>query len=699
MNLLKSIATAFVLVLVATPLMAITYYVSPGGNDAYLGILPITPWKTIAHVNSVRLNPGDSVLFLAGSTWREELISSSTGVTFGSYGTGARPIISGANLYTKGWTNVSANVWTVLVGGYGPEQVWFNGVLGQSVASPTAIVAPNQWFFGNAGHLYVYSATNPNTSSTTTGIEAAQRDSAFAITGGGNITVTGLAFVNPNYTAINIASNVFGTQTFTNVLWKGAQYEGLIAAGGTVVVTNSEGIYNEMGLSAAGGNGISVKNSILSGNTDGAIEVYGTTGPTTVKNSTLTGNATANPLSSVIQNYDSYPLTVSNSIYLPNPEYSIDSTYIGVTDDGTNVNTSPAFKQRAAPFIIVPFIDDYNNLAVAQSVSALAHQYGCALSYAVNTKLVTPANWQVIASMQQAGDEIVAHTRSHPDLANNNVVTIQYKGPATTATMSIVNGASLTTYLNGSSIPDLNVDLSNTWNGMIDICNIINANPAYSCVPLDNQNFFTPALLASASNVNIQNPYVAVASSTYWNWEVEGSISDIQANIPGYTVKSFATPFTSSNPALETHIQNAGLAGNRNGVLTPDNLPNGNWLLSGPFDVFNLAAMFIPSSFDATKPASSAAALVEGMGSVGGVMGIYAHGVDEFTLASWQTFFQNMKSYGATCMTMNQAIQYIQKNGSLVADGTNKNWVRSVPLTPNFSNTAASPAQGAHGLQ
>jgi hypothetical protein len=699
MNFCKSIVFACALVLAATPLLATTYYVSPAGNDAYPGTSQTTPWKTIAHVNSARFNSGDSVLFLAGGTWREELISTSTGITFGSYGTGARPIISGANLYTSGWTSVRTDVWSVLVGGYEPEQVWFNGVLGQSVASAAAVVAPNQWFFSNTGYLTVYSASTPNTSSTTAGIEAAQRDSAFAITAGGNVTVTGLAFVNPNYTTINIAANVFGTQTFNNDVWRGAQYEGLLANGGTEVVTNSEGIYNEMGISVGGGDGISVTNSILSGNTDGAIEIYGTTAPSTIKSSTLTGNATPNPLSPVVQNYDDAPLTISHSIYLPNPEYSIESTYIGLTDDGTNVNTSPAFQQRAAPLIIVPFIDDYNNLAVAQSVSTLAHQNGCTLSYALNTKLVTPADWKTIASMEQAGDEIVAHTRSHSDLANNNVVTIQYKGTATTAKMSIVNGVSLKTFLNGSATPDLNVDLSNTWNGMIDICNIVNAKASYSCVPLTNQNYFTPALLASASNVNIKTPYVAVASSTYLNWEVQGAISDIQANIPGYTVKSFATPFTSSSPAVEAQVQSAGVAANRNGLLNPDNLPNGNWLLSGPFDVYNLASMWIPSAFDATQPTSSAAAVVEGMGANGAVMAMFSHGTDEFSLASWQTLFQNLHSFGVTCMTMNQAIQYIKTNGTLVPDGTNKNWVRSVPLTPNFSNTAASPAQGAHGLQ
>jgi len=697
MRISKFTAFAFASILVAAPLFATTYYVSPAGNDSYPGTSQTTPWKTIAHVNSVSFASGDTVLFLSGAIWREELITSSTGVTFGAYGTGARPIISGANVYTSGWTSAGGNIWQVLVGPYEPEQVWFNTVLGQPVTSQAAILAPNQWYFANTGYLYIYSSSNPGTAYVAPGVEAAQRDSALLINGGGNITVSGLAFVNPNYTAINIGSTVTGTQSFINDVWQGAQYEGLVAVGGTEQITNSEGLFNSIGIGIGGGSGVTVTNSIMSGNQDGAIEVYGTTGPSTINSSTMTGNATPNPLEATLTNYSSYPLTVSNSIILPNPEYSLLSTYIGTTDDGTNVNTSPAFTTRAAPLIIVPFVDDYNNLSVAQSVSSLAHQYGCTFSYALNTKLVTSTDWATISSMQQAGDEIVAHTRSHSDLANNNVFTMQYTGPATSATMSITS-TSLQTFLNGSSTPDLNIDISDTYNDMLNVCASINANSAYSCVLQNNQDYFTPALLATVSNINIVQAYMASASSNYLNWEVEGAISDIQANIPGYTVKSFATPFTSSNQTVENQIRNAGVVGNRNGTLDANNLPNGNWLLSN-LDIYNIGSVWIPSGFDATKPTSSAAALVEGMGAVGGVIGIYAHGYDEFPLASWQALFQNLQSFGATCMTMAQATAYIKQNGTLVPDGTNKNWVRSVPLTPNFSTTASSPSQGAHGLQ
>jgi parallel beta-helix repeat protein len=56
-------------------------------------------WKTIAKVNGETFSAGDNVLFNKGCTWREQLVPPSSGsagnvITFGSYGTGAKPVIS-----------------------------------------------------------------------------------------------------------------------------------------------------------------------------------------------------------------------------------------------------------------------------------------------------------------------------------------------------------------------------------------------------------------------------------------------------------------------------------------------------------------------------------------------------------------------------------------------------------------------------
>jgi len=88
------------------------YYVSKDGNDSWDGLAPAYvsgtngPWLTIAKVNTSgvmnALADGDSVLFNRGNTWAvgtgAALKITKTGltayVTFGAYGTGAKPIIT-----------------------------------------------------------------------------------------------------------------------------------------------------------------------------------------------------------------------------------------------------------------------------------------------------------------------------------------------------------------------------------------------------------------------------------------------------------------------------------------------------------------------------------------------------------------------------------------------------------------------------
>ena len=86
-----------------------TYYVDNCvviGSDANNGTSPATPWLTINKVNTSTFNPGDSILFESTCTWREQLTVPSSGsagspITFGAYGTGAQPIISGADIFSS----------------------------------------------------------------------------------------------------------------------------------------------------------------------------------------------------------------------------------------------------------------------------------------------------------------------------------------------------------------------------------------------------------------------------------------------------------------------------------------------------------------------------------------------------------------------------------------------------------------------
>lgn len=111
---------------------AVTYYVDNSCTDTNVASAtvdgsaydPVTPactggsakyYTTIADINAAAatLVPGDSILFRKGQTWREQLTVPESGsagsvYTFGAFGTGAAPIISGADILTT-FTQSSAS--------------------------------------------------------------------------------------------------------------------------------------------------------------------------------------------------------------------------------------------------------------------------------------------------------------------------------------------------------------------------------------------------------------------------------------------------------------------------------------------------------------------------------------------------------------------------------------------------------------
>lgn len=147
---------------------AANYYVSTAGNDANNGTSISTTWKTIAKVNAVATS-GDSVFFLKGDTWNEKIIPQADNIYYGSYGTGAKPIITGFQSQS-GWTNISGNLWRTIA---------------DSAVSNLNMVLVN----GNVAHKARY----PNTG-------------YFTFTSySGDSSITGSLTGTPNYTGFEIA--------------------------------------------------------------------------------------------------------------------------------------------------------------------------------------------------------------------------------------------------------------------------------------------------------------------------------------------------------------------------------------------------------------------------------------------------------------------------------------------------------------
>jgi parallel beta-helix repeat protein len=92
-----------------------TYYVSNSGNDSNSGLTTILAWKTLAKVNASTFKAGDQILFQKGDTFYGTLTVKNSGsagnpITYGAYGTGKKPILTGFTNISA-WTNLGGNIW------------------------------------------------------------------------------------------------------------------------------------------------------------------------------------------------------------------------------------------------------------------------------------------------------------------------------------------------------------------------------------------------------------------------------------------------------------------------------------------------------------------------------------------------------------------------------------------------------------
>ena len=96
------ILSVFILLYSLVEIKATEYYVSPSGNDSNSGTSAQAAWRTIDKVNTVDLNPGDSVFLEAGHDYPGNLLLTAEDagtltqpVVIGSYGSGRARIKAG----------------------------------------------------------------------------------------------------------------------------------------------------------------------------------------------------------------------------------------------------------------------------------------------------------------------------------------------------------------------------------------------------------------------------------------------------------------------------------------------------------------------------------------------------------------------------------------------------------------------------
>ena len=111
--------SVFVLTVVCGVSMATTYYVdSVSGDDNDSGTTTSDSWQTLTKVNGITFQPGDQILFKAGSIWSGQLNPQGSGsaqapIIMGAYGDGGRPVINAGGVNTAGLLLQNLSYWEV----------------------------------------------------------------------------------------------------------------------------------------------------------------------------------------------------------------------------------------------------------------------------------------------------------------------------------------------------------------------------------------------------------------------------------------------------------------------------------------------------------------------------------------------------------------------------------------------------------
>lgn len=185
---------------------ATTYYVdATAGHDTSDGRSPATAWKTLAKVSAQSFAPGDTIRLACGQRWREQLTIASSGatnnsITFGAYGAGAPPVISGANAIT-GWSQQSSNIWKAPCSAQ-PNIIAVGGAAGNRQTALSALAAARDWFW-SGGTLYLYSTNSPALLASP-GVEASARTYCIYADGRSHLSFIGLRLELGNRSCLRV---------------------------------------------------------------------------------------------------------------------------------------------------------------------------------------------------------------------------------------------------------------------------------------------------------------------------------------------------------------------------------------------------------------------------------------------------------------------------------------------------------------
>ena len=211
-----------------------TYYISENGSDLNSGLSKDKPIKTLVKLSYLSLKPGDAVLFERGGTYRTATkygdgtsFRLKEGVSYGAYGTGAKPIINGSfeNYAERKWSRYSGNgnIWYTDISNVSADpgvlRVTLNdgrqytGCVKESISDLNG-----EWQFCQDGTVFYMYCQYGVPTNLLSNIEIGYGFDMFKIDNVGNIMVENLAFTCGGRHAIG------GTAGANNVTVRGCEF-------------------------------------------------------------------------------------------------------------------------------------------------------------------------------------------------------------------------------------------------------------------------------------------------------------------------------------------------------------------------------------------------------------------------------------------------------------------------------------------
>lgn len=353
---------------------------------------------------------------------------------------------------------------------------------------------------------------------------------------------------------------------------------GIIVNGAPGLTLNYCKVINNAGYFryTAGGGG-ACNNCLIMGTPSSVALFNDSTGTVVLNNTVVIANAYGSATLHVIRNTSSGSITANNCLLLPNPLAPDTYGFNGLTDGGGNIYASPKFRTTRYPAIAVLGTDDYTNIGEWLQIAALSETRGVRATLALDTRSVSSANWSTLASYVARGHAVVSHTRDHGNLTKLNGLTIRYTGNGISATLAInVSTHSITTAITGQSdgSSNLSVDISNaSFDELDEIAAYINAQTGYTCTVTDAENNnVNPVCFADVATQDIKTAnYAALLDQTrYFTHQIDGSKSDIESGIPGYSCETMVYPYNEYSADIISAVQTAGYLGARGGWSNTD---------------------------------------------------------------------------------------------------------------------------------